>query len=208
MFRSLPIVALLLVTGCKKDKDAEFWKWVGAHVSELKSVKTGQEPVMNELTEELSKAAPGLTTELGVGTEPFEFIVSADGRIENFDAVKRLVGNAPAIPGVKVIAFRPRKKIDGFEMRMGDLSIAAANVKYVSSKDPKPGRVTLDLYVDGMTEENRKSVERAGFVLLDSSIGEFDMETKIGGIEFHPAPAPEGAKALADLAAEIDAATK
>ncbi|MGV3620987.1 MAG: hypothetical protein ACO1OB_09220 [Archangium sp.] len=202
MLRSLPFVALLLVTGCKKDKDADFWKWVGAHVAELKAVKTGQEPVVTELSAELEKAAPGLVFELGVGTDPFEFVISADGIKDRFDDVKRLTGNAPQIPGMKVIAFRPRKTIDGFEMHIGSLQLAAADVKYVSRQSD--GKTSLDLYVEGFNAETKEDVTRAGFVLLDATIGEYDMETKIGAIEFHGMPAPEGSKPLPSLPAELD----
>ncbi|PZR13496.1 MAG: hypothetical protein DI536_12105 [Archangium gephyra] len=207
MLRSLPLVALLFVTGCKKDKDGEFWKWVGAHVTELKLVKTGDEPVVDELSAELGKAAPGLVFELGVGTDPFEFIISADGMKDRFDDVKRLTGAAPAIAGLKVIAFRPRKEIDGFEMHLGDLKLAADEVKYLGSAE-KDGKLSLDLYIDGYSATTEDAVKRAGFVLLDSAIGEFDMETRIGGIEFHGAPAPAGAKPLPALPAELDALKK
>lgn len=204
MIRSLPLVALLFVTGCKKDNDGEFWKWVGGHVSELRAVKTGEEPVVNELSAELDKAAPGLVFELGVGSDPFEFIISADGAKERFDAVKRLAGKAPTIPGLKVIAFRPRKEIDGFEMHLGELKLAAAEVKYLSGVE-KDGKLSIDLYIEGYDATTEDAVKRAGFVLLDSAIGEFDMETRIGGIEFHGAPAPAGAKPLPALPAELDA---
>lgn len=205
MFRVLALVSLLFVVGCKKDvaPDVAFWSWVRAHAAELKTIRTGQEPIVNELSAELKKASPGLVFELGVGTEPFEFIISADGIRDRFEAVKKLTSTAGEIPGVKVIAFRPRKAIDGFEMQFGELSLAADAVKFEAMW--ADGTVNLDLYVDGLTDANRPQFEKAGYVLLDAAIGEYDMETKVGGIEFHPAPAPEGSMPLTALPTIIDA---
>ncbi len=203
MFRALTLVSLLFITGCKKDvaPEAAFWSWVRAHTAELKAVRTGQEPIVDELSKELKKASPGLAFELGVGTEPFEFIISADGILDRFEAVKQLTSKAGDIPGVKVIAFRPRKAIDGFEMRFGELTMAAADVKFVATREA--GKVDLKLYVDGLNDENSAQLKKAGFVLLDAAIGEYDMETKVGVIEFHPGPAPEGAQPLSALASTL-----
>ncbi len=221
MLRTLSVVALLFVAGCKKDPppappapppasnpDVEFWNWVRAHTAELKSTRTGQEPVLNELSAELNKAAPGVVFELGVNSTPFEFILSADGVMEHFGAVMRLTAAAGEVPGMKVVAFRQRKKIDGLELRVDEQKIAANNVMFVSSKDKDPAKLALDLYIEGYDEKNAELVERGAFLLLDTAIGEYDMETKVGGIRFHGFPAPAGAKALPQLAAEIDALKK
>jgi len=212
MLRTLSVVALLFVAGCKKDPppspDVEFWNWVRAHSAELKNAKTGSEPVLNELSVELNKAAPGVVFELGVNSVPFEFILSADGVIEHFGAVMRLSAAAGDVPGMKVVAFRQRKKVDGLELHVEEQKIAASNVMFTSAKDKEPGKLALEIYIEGYDEKNAEPIQRGAFLLLDTAIGEYDMETRVGGIRFHGFPAPAGAKALPQLVAEIDALAK
>src|SRR5690349_9585027 len=120
MSKAMLFMAALALVACKKspeaeppvavvDKDPAFWKWVAANVDGLKAVKTGREPVTEQLSQHLESIAPGLVFELGVGREEFELIISADGKKDLFPVVKRLVSAAPQLPGTKVIAFRPRK---------------------------------------------------------------------------------------------------
>ncbi|MEW6434431.1 MAG: hypothetical protein AB1730_23265 [Myxococcota bacterium] len=120
----------------KVDPVADLWAWVPAHLDELKAVQTGQEPAADALGGKLDAIDPGLTFELGLGREPFELIISADGKKELEEAAKG-----------------------------------------------------------------------AAFLLLEAVVGEFDLETKIGGIQILAAPkrAPAGAKPLADLPGAVDA---
>lgn len=209
--RRFALLLLVVIGGCKKDvatTDAAFWDWVRAHTEELKEIRTGQEPIADALSAELQKAAPGLVFELGVGTDPFEFIISADGIEGRFADVKRLTAAAGQVPGMKVIAFRPRKHVAGFEMQLGALKLAAADVKFTAAPDERPGKLALVLYVDGFTPATSQAIEKAGYVLLDAAIGEYDMETKIGTIDFKAPPAPEAAKPLPELPSVVDAHKK
>jgi hypothetical protein len=221
------LVAVLALAACKKepqvevvaaapvpaakpavvDRDPAFWKWIAANVEGLKAVKTGREPVTDQLSQELEKVEPGLVFELGIGREPFELIISADGKKELFPVVKRLVAAAPEIPGTKVIAFRPRKDIDGFSMQIGEGKLAGKDLLFVAGPDlDRKGLIAVDLFVQGMKSEDDEARRNAAFMLLEASVGEFDLETKIGGIEIKPAPdkADPALKPLKDLPATLD----
>lgn len=223
-------VAVLALSACKKDEPAPvappppapkaepapapkaepipaLWTWVAAHVDELKAVQTGKEPVADALGEKLDAIDSGLTFELGLGKEPFELIISADGKKELFPLVKQVVAAAPQIAGVKVIAFRPRKDA-GFRLTVNGVTVGGPDVMYTAIADPaRPGLIALTLYVKGLTPENETDVKGSAFLLLEAVLGEFDLETKIGGIEFLAAPkkTPAGAKPLAELPAAVDA---
>lgn len=191
----------------KADPVADLWAWVPAHLDELKAVQTGQEPAADALGGKLDAIDPGLTFELGLGREPFELIISADGHKELFPVVKRVVDAAPAMPGVKVIAFRPRKD-PAFRLTVEGVTVGGPDVSYVAvADDGRPGLIALTLYVKGLTPENKDAVEGAAFLLLEAVVGEFDLETKIGGIQILAAPkkAPAGAKPLAELPGAVDA---
>lgn len=220
------LVAALSLAGCKKaaeappapvaapvkpaspERDQAFWTWVAANVEGLKSVKDGHEPVTAQLTAELEKIEAGLVFELGVGREPFELIISADGKKELFPVVKRLVAAAPPIAGTKVIAFRPRKEIDGFSMQVKERQLSGKNLWFVAGEDPsRKGMMGVDVFVEGMRTENEEPLKSAAFLLLEAAVGEFDLETKIGAVEFKPAPGEPAPplKPLKELPAALDA---
>lgn len=141
------------------EKDRAFWKWVAAHVDELKQIKTGREPVADGLSAELEKVEPGLVFELGIGHEPFEVIISADGEQKRFPTVKRLVAAAGEIPGTKVIAFRPRKDIDGFSMEISGQKVSGSNLWFTSSDDAqRPGTLSVTVFVEGMNDANAEGM--------------------------------------------------
>lgn len=219
------LVAALALAACKKDSapaapaatvakpttaeaDAAFWAWVRGHVDALKQVKTGREPVTAELTAQLEKIEPGLVFELGVGREPFELVISADGELQRFATVKRLVAAAGEVPGTKVIAFRPRKDVEGFSMQLGEQKLSGAMLWFTAEKDAqRPALVAVTVYVEGMTEENAEPLRNAAFMLLEAAVGEFDLETKVGAIDLLPAPEKPAPplKKLKELGATLDA---
>ncbi len=220
--RWLLVLALAAaLVGCKKneppppaappvaDRDRAFWKWVGGHVEALKQVKTGQEPVTAQLSTELEKVEPGLVFELGVGREPFELIISADGERKRFPTVKRLVAAAGELPGTKVIAFRPRKDVEAFSMDVAGQKLSGSNLWFLAAPDPDPkhaGLVAVTISVEGMTDVNAEAMKNAAFLLLEASVGEFDLETKVGAIDVVTVTEQNGApfKKLKELPATLD----
>ncbi|WP_163868730.1 hypothetical protein [Myxococcus eversor] len=76
--------------------------------------------------------------------------------------------------------------------------------------EAQPGqRVSLDLYIRGFVqgEGERERFAPAVYLMLDDTLGEYDVETKIGGIDFKALPeSPEesGLRPLPELATVID----
>jgi len=187
--------------------DAAFWSWFKAHRVEIAKIKRADEPVAQQINEELHKIDPRLLFELGIGTEPKEFIVSADGVREAFPSVKRLVAAAPSIPGWKVIAFRPRKAA-GLQIALDDgTKLSADDLAFVvlpTAKPPAP--IDLILYAPGVGGANDEAVKQVSFLLLDATLGEYDVETRVGGIAIKPiGDKPANAKPLRELTRVIDA---
>jgi len=190
------------------DRDAAFWTWFKDHRLEIAKLKRADEPVANQIATELHKVDPRLIFELGIGIEPKEFIVSADGHREAFPAVKRLVAAAPEVTGWKIIAFRPRKA-PGLTIELGEGTKLGANDLYFmvlpTTKPPAP--LDIIVYVPGLGENKDKddALKQVGFLLLDATLGEYDTETRLGGIAFKSiAEKPAVAKPLRDLPKLID----
>jgi len=187
--------------------EAAFWRWFVAHQGDVAKIEKGDEPIADELADELKKVDPGLTFEIGVGTKTTsgtrELIVSADGIQSVFPAVKRLVAAAPSVDGWTFIAFRPRKS-DAFEIEVGGTKISAKSITFrVVSKSAD--KVDIALYIKGAATVDDQ-VKQATYLLLDGVVGEYDVETYLGGIDMLPgSSAPPGTKPLSELPGVVDA---
>ena len=225
------VAAGLVLVGCKKEpvavapkvevpppapaeakadpaRDAAFWAWVSAHLDALKRA-TSDSPIIEQLDAELAKVDEGLTFELGIGKKPFELVLSADGDTAHFPAVRRLVAAAPALADTKVLAFRPRKPLDGLAIEVEGLQVDPAQIRFAGRPDPdRPGLYALDLYVPGVAEGQEEVAQRAAVLLVDAALGEFDLETRVGNVSVQHEPLEGDSAPFAGLPAWLDAQPK
>src|SRR5581483_1659780 len=185
--------------------EARFWDWFAQHSKDLLAIRTGHEPVLDTLMEELHRVREGLSFEFGpVLDGRREFIVSADGNKERFQAVKRLIALAPDLPGWLLIPFRPPKEMGRHILRFGDIELSGDDVWF--SLEGAGRKVHLDLYIRGFSEETKEQLGGSAFVLLDGTLGEFVVETRIGAIGWHGLPddpKAEGLRPFADLSSVV-----
>lgn len=188
-------------------RNKAFWMWFESHASDVATITTASEPIADQLHAELSKVRNEITFELGLKETPRELIVSADGIKAAFPAVESLVAAAPPLPGWKVIAFRQRRP--GLAIQTGGVNLTPKDVKFISSS-PSAGKVAVKIFVPGRTPANATDVDRAVLLLLDAAIGEYDVETRIGGIDITSVgdSAARDARALTELPAVVDAMKK
>jgi TIR domain len=164
----------------------QFWKWFESNSKSLKNLKRSQRSLIERLHSELSKVSEGLTFEIGSNSSyGCDFVVSADGMTERFSSVLRLVGAAPSLPGWRIIAFRQPKgtnftlEFESHKLSPNELWFTASSNAYV---------LDLTFYAKGLTSRNRDVMHGAILIALDSALGEFDVETKVGRIDLKPAP--------------------
>jgi hypothetical protein len=94
----------------KESREERFWQWFQKRADQLFDFESGQQRVFDELASALNRVEKGLTFEFGPKESgKREFIVSADGIRDRFEAVRRLVSAAPLMPQWVVIPFRPPK---------------------------------------------------------------------------------------------------
>ncbi|MDH3594358.1 MAG: hypothetical protein OEU09_04330 [Rhodospirillales bacterium] len=184
-----------------------FWAWFVQNTDFLKQYDTNREPVLDEIGRRLHEVHEGLTFEIGQASDGvFDFIISADGIQEVFPEVVRLTKAAPRIEGWRIISFRPRA-VDGGKQKLeyGGLTLSYSDLRYRSEDQGE--KLGLTLFVRGLSEENETTLRVAAYLLLDTALGEYDVETRIGSIDL--APLPEDAETseltpFKDLAAEVD----
>ena len=163
-----------------------FWQWFEKKSARLMNFESDQEEIFDELADQMRQVHPDLTFEFGpVIDGKREFVVSADGIRAAFPAVKNLVDAAPSLEEWTIIPFRPPKGT-GFIIQIGDYSLGPENVWF--SYEQNGDRIGLILYIEGLSAENEDAAAQASFILLDSALGEYAVEEKIGFIEIIALP--------------------
>ena len=171
--------------------EARFWKWFTAHDAALFEVKTASEPICNELGAEMHRVDSHLTFEFGpVQSGKREFVVSADGIRESFPAVIALAKAAPPMKHWKVTPFRPPRP-DVERVKVSGIVLDAKAIEFLAI----PGdRTNLLIAVPGFEKTPESTYESGVYLLLDGILGEYTVETGIGGIEIIPKTnRPQGA---------------
>mgnify|MGYP001594626882 CR=1 FL=1 len=187
----------------RTDRAATFWKWF-TETAETLRAESDLRKTMERITGELAKAYQGVLAEIGSDGDDRLLVLSADGIKDLFPAVQELYAARPIVKGWTIVAFRQPAKPGAptLTIEMGDQKIEPAQLKFVAT--PAGAKLDLEVYIPGFT--TNEEMGQIGFVILDHVLGEYDMETKVGGIRFAAlAEAPAAARPLAELPALIDA---
>lgn len=173
----------------KKTPEERFWSWFTLNSRRLYRFEANQEQIFDELSEQLAKLHPSMCFEFGPEVDGRrEFIVSADGHKEAFQAVQAVVRAAPSYSEWAIIPFRPPKDLSNYsKVIYGSATLSADDVWF--SYEREGSLVHVDLYIRGHQPDEDGEFGCAAYLLLDLALGEYVVETRIGGIARHALPA-------------------
>jgi len=191
--------------GKNSRKGEQFWKWFEQNEQMLFNFEMDTEKIFDTLSMEMEKIHPDLTFEIGplLGDSTREFVISAGGVIDAFPVVESLYHYAPKLQRWYFTKFRPRRSPIN-DIYFEDKFIKSEEVFYKLFKDGD--KLGIILFLDGYDEKEQGIFGSIGYLYLDEALGEYDVETKIGFIEFHPHTSAhfEGSSPLNSLAANVD----
>ncbi|EFM08809.1 hypothetical protein PaecuDRAFT_4274 [Paenibacillus curdlanolyticus YK9] len=165
-------------------KLAAFWRWVSEHEDKIYNYDRDpdNEATRIQLSSKLESFDPDLTFMIGPLREgKRDFIISADGILTAFPYVKRIVEKASGVDKLNVIAFRPRTEIT--EVKYRNITLKSEQV-YFRWEEEEGGKIGIETFVSGVNEMN-DDIESALFLLMDNAIGEYEVETRVGGISYN-----------------------
>lgn len=165
-----------------KTPEQQFWNWFEKNQEMIFSFEKDRDNVFNKLAIQMKKVNEDLTFEFGPISKEGnrEFVISADGIIKSFPSVEKLFKSAPQLKKWTIIKFRPRRK--PMTVNFGGIEVKPADVNCQLFKDN--GKVGVMLFFKGFNSDEENSFSRIGYLILDQAIGEYDVETKVGFIEF------------------------
>lgn len=163
-----------------------FWDWFSENSDRLMQVQTSEERVCRELHSRLQRFNKHLVFVFGrIEDGRREFVISADGVTSAFPTVQRLVDAAPDLPDWNIVAFVPPCNFE-LRVRLADRAMDANDIWF--SAFPEQERVGLVLYIRDLCPENEKLLESIAAIMLTHTLGEYDYNTRIGGIATAPLP--------------------
>jgi hypothetical protein len=207
MKRLLVFAVVAMLAGAAGGKAPErpatpaFWKWFQKNAAALRADKNLQR-TMETISKELERGHPGVFAEIGgIGTDRM-LVISVDGKRELFPAVQEIYAARPTVAGWKIVAFRPRMEPgDPFVINMNGKKLDPKLMKFTGARNGE--KLDISVFIPGFT--TLEEFGQGSFIVLDHVVGEYDMETKIGGIRWaaiDKAPAP--ARPLVELPALLD----
>lgn len=178
---------------------ARFWSWFRQNAAALRA-DADLERTMNRISAELAKEHDGVFAEIGGDGPNRTLVLSVDGKKELFPLVQALYAARPSVEGWTIVAFRQRDA-DLTPIEMGGRKLDPKAMKFVAKKNGSVFDVTI--YVPGFT--NADDFGSILFIALDHTVGEYDMETRVGGIDWQKLEkAPADARPLGELPKLID----
>lgn len=117
-----------------------------------------------------------LSCEIGRDEDLSEVTISANGIVEAFPAVERLVSAAPEMPGWKVTAFRQPDPMTQ-AVKVGAVRVAREDVFFQLGR--VGNRVTGLAFVRAPAGTSDQAAGRAMFLLLDAALGEYVAATRV-----------------------------
>ena len=189
-----------------------FWQWFSQNEVELASGFTSYFAGQNrddahgdELGGALKRFHPELVFEMGkLESGKLDFVISADGIFDNFPAVLSLYRGSPESSRFQFTAFRQRAPHLSLSM-FGETFQAETTQFTIKPSEYHEGKFDLTVFM-GHFPLDLKQLRHAAFILLDTAIGEYDMETLIGGFEVLEVPPAfeTSARPLTELPAYLD----
>jgi hypothetical protein len=169
-----------------RTNEQRFWDWFVANDARLLALDATKvkerEAMFDEIAAELQKVGADLTFEIGPRSSDGkrDFVISAGGIVSAFPRVKALTAAAPAMAHWNIVEFRPRR-YPVSAVAIDDVKLDPKRVFYELS--PQGEKLAIVVCIAGMVESS-VVFKQAGYVLLDEALGEYDVETKVGGIAF------------------------
>jgi hypothetical protein len=148
-----------------------FWRLFEKKCRALEKIDNADDPLYDELLEQLQRVDPGLFFEFAAGPGDCELIVTADGNRALFGLVDSVVSAAPKISGWKVFALKPKL---GFpeSVEWEGLNVKLADVFFEPLSQEGSHDLGLRLLIRGIRDADVENAHNALLRALDHGLGE------------------------------------
>ena len=163
------------------EKCRNFWDWFTENSEQIFNFETDVEHTFALLREAIKKVDENLEFEFGpIENDKREFIISANGIKVAFNAVENLYNQKPNLEKWIILKFRQRKNLASFgTLEFEDTTLSVEDIYFLLFKGNAD--IGIALFIKDYDAERHINM---AFLFLDAALGEYDVETKLGAIEF------------------------
>ena len=135
-----------------------------------------------------------------------KIVFTAEGRIEQFELVIRIVKHAPDLNFFEIEAFRTQvENLDAFSITHHDHSFSLSPADLLIYHREEYRKVSLEIaFGKTIPEEMKQIAQSTAFILLDHASGEYDFAIKIGSANFLEIPKEATAGPLNEFVTVFD----
>ena len=158
-----------------------FWDWFEENSKLIFHFETDVEHTFGLLRKEIKKVDENLEFEFGpIINDKREFIISANGIKVAFNEVENLYNQKPELEKWIILKFRQRKNIANFnKLTFEGTTLSIEDIYFLLFKGNS--EIGIAFFVKDYDENIHINMV---FLFLDAALGEYDVETKVGAIEF------------------------
>ncbi|MCS6934118.1 MAG: hypothetical protein NZM35_03075 [Chitinophagales bacterium] len=175
---------------CKKDKGQIFWEWFVNNKTQLEKMIDNLGTENNDLTffrdttEKLKEFDPALYAEFTYNKETgnYVIVITPNGIRNGIEPTEKIVSCAPVIPRWEVRKYR-KPTNDRVEIKFQGISLQYDDFKVLREYDKESHKMHIALLMKEFDPMDER-YGHLGFLALDHYVGEYNVMTCIGGIDF------------------------
>jgi hypothetical protein len=161
-----------------------FWKWFVDHKQALEDFINDPNrdyAIYHEMTEELQKFSELLYPEITVNEDKFILIITPNGISEGIEPTREVVAAAPKFDNWEFVRFR--QPMDDVSLEQEGLRYESTEIEILPELDHERDKVNILVFIRNMNKDPR-SYQTLAFLYMDHILGEFNVITKVGYIDF------------------------
>ncbi len=167
-----------------KSPEQKFWDWFCDNSEKYYSSSRSDENLLKELSDKLKQIDTNFCFEMSsvMKNGKRELVISADGIKTSFPKLVDFVALAPDLEKWEIFPFRQRTKLpDDMQIAIGNIKLNFSDIYF--NYELAGEKLNLLMYAKDYDEKN-DAYKQAIYIILDTTLGEYDLEMKIGKISF------------------------
>ncbi len=162
-----------------------FWKWFSDHqiaLEEFIKDPNRDYAIYHEMTDELQKFSELLYPEITVNEDDkYVLIITPNGINDGIEPTREIVAASPTLQNWEFVRFRqPRDEVS---LEQDGLQYETEDIEIITELDEGGDKVNCLIFIRNMNKDPRK-YQTLAFLYLDHVLGEFNVITKVGYIDF------------------------
>lgn len=164
-----------------------FWQWFERNEFKYRSIFDDRNTdLIDDILNKILEIQGGLAVEFEKINGIYKMIVSADGVVDYFDIVQKVVDKSPKIEGWEIIAFRQpysMETVSKIVMTVGKYKLNPNTIMFYPIIEDDC--LYIQIFSEDINEENENQIGYGCLMLLDNIIGEYACVKKVNGYEYY-----------------------